>query len=351
MFQNELDYSKVKEVFWTDARSCWDTSTMTHAAFTSSSRIAYSRLESIHLQINGITSSPSSTQLMMLLVDRRQANLSRTPDGSADPRFYKSHAWRLERIWSVKWRNKSPTGDKEVRKTSTFVATVAATPSLLQRLECFSNWHRAKRALAVCLRHREILLTRIRKRKLLDALESSDVNQKFRSVTVEEMRMAEQEIIKMAQNAAFSKELEILKGLKSDKEVQDRKEIRRRNQTMRKTSTLLRLDPFLDENGIMRVGRRIRRASISEEVKHPVVLPRKGHTSELVIRYFHERIEHQGRRFTLNEIRSSGYWIIGCSSAVASLIKKCVKCQRLRASVQTQKMADFPKERFEALHA
>ena len=54
-----------------------------------------------------------------------------------------------------------------------------------------------------------------------------------------------------------------------------------------------------------------------------------------------------GRGFTLNEIRSSGYWITGGSSAVSSHIKNCVRCHRLRATVQEQKMADLPEDRLE----
>lgn len=47
-----------------------------------------------------------------------------------------------------------------------------------------------------------------------------------------------------------------------------------------------------------------------------MILPRKSHITNLLIRHFHERIQHQGRGMTTNEIRANGYWIIGCSSAV-----------------------------------
>ena len=70
---------------------------------------------------------------------------------------------------------------------------------------------------------------------------------------------------------------------------------------------------FLDESGILRVGGRIRQACISLEVKHPIILPRNEHITRLIIKYFHEKTEHQGRGFTLNEIRSSGYWIVGAA--------------------------------------
>ena len=51
---------------------------------------------------------------------------------------------------------------------------------------------------------------------------------------------------------------------------------------------------------------------------------------------------------TVNEIRSSGYWIIGCSQAVSSYIYKCVTCRKLRGRNQDQKMANLPSDRLES---
>ena len=51
---------------------------------------------------------------------------------------------------------------------------------------------------------------------------------------------------------------------------------------------------------------------------------------------------------TVNEIRSSGYWIIGCSAAVSSRIFKCSTCRRLRGQTGEQKMANLPEERLES---
>ena len=48
-----------------------------------------------------------------------------------------------------------------------------------------------------------------------------------------------------------------------------------------------------------------------------------------------------------NEICANGFWVIGCSGAVSKCISTCVKCRRLRSSVQEQKMADLPADRLE----
>ena len=67
----------------------------------------------------------------------------------------------------------------------------------------------------------------------------------------------------------------------------------------------------------------------------------------MLVRYYHERIRHQGRGMTLNDLRSHGYWVIGGSSSVSRCISKCVICRRLRGALQEQKMANLPEDRLE----
>ena len=135
-------------------------------------------------------------------------------------------------------------------------------------------------------------------------------------------------------------------GLKSVPSV-DGTTARQRNKYLKGTSSLYRLDPFLDNQGIMRVGGRIRRAANNPSFNHPMILPRKHHITNLIIRHFHKHVQHQGRGMTTNEIRSNGFWIVGCSSAVAHHIKQCVLCRKLRSGVSHQKMSDLPEDRLE----
>lgn len=65
----------------------------------------------------------------------------------------------------------------------------------------------------------------------------------------------------------------------------------------------------------------------------------------MLIRYFHERVQHRGRGITTNELRSNGYWVIGCSSAVSSVIYHCFQCRKLRGRSLNQEMADLPFDR------
>ena len=113
--------------------------------------------------------------------------------------------------------------------------------------------------------------------------------------TVEELRNAEEKIIKFIQREVFSNELKALKSIPLNNEPETREGMKLRKSEMKKKSDLYRLDPFLDEHGILRVGGRIREASLAYEVKHPVILPRRGHISWLVMKNFHEKSPHQGR--------------------------------------------------------
>ena len=167
-----------------------------------------------------------------------------------------------------------------------------------ERLEYFSDWHRAKKAIAVCLKFKDLL----KKRR------SDEENRKpaYKSPPVDEMHQAELAIIKPLKQAAFGEEIKILHSLHLYGDVTDRTLAKTRNMSMKKTSSLFRLDPFLDENGVLRVGGRIKHAMVSFDVKHPIILPSKNHVTELIVRHHHERINHQGRGMTLNDLRSHG---------------------------------------------
>ena len=110
---------------------------------------------------------------------------------------------------------------------------------------------------------------------------------------------------------------------------------------------LIKLDPNFDRDGIIRVGGRLKRSSLSEEVKHPVILPGKCDATRLIVNHFHERSCHQGRGITLNSIRCAGFWIAGGVSTVSRYIRSCVTCRKLRRCPENQRMADLPADRLE----
>lgn len=79
------------------------------------------------------------------------------------------------------------------------------------------------------------------------------------STMLEEIKDAEQFIIRIVQEEVFSDEI---KSLKQGKEVNS-------NQS----NKLYKLSPFVDDHDILRVGGRLTQATLHPHVKHPAILP------------------------------------------------------------------------------
>lgn len=210
--------------------------------------------------------------------------------------------------------------DPELRKAQVHKTQTKEERSLLDRLHKFSDWTRVVKAIARLQRCS----------KEFKGL-SPRVNE---ATSIEERQDAELTIIRMVQKSAFCDEIQRLR---------QQKEIESNNST----NKLHRLNPFLDEHGILRVGGRLVHAALHPHVKHPAILPRHSHISTLLIRHYHEQVYHQGRGMTINELRSNGFWILGCSKAVSSYIYKCTRCRKLRRCTEEQRMANLPQERME----
>ena len=245
----------------------------------------------------------------------------------------------------------SPT-DPEVKKGSCFITKTQPDPfsPFIERFQYFSDWNRTKKAVAVCLRFldglRSCSIKRPAKVQSLEYIRNHFLPN-YIPLTVAEIQRAEFAIVRMVQAENFSKEIKMLQSHDVIELPSNKKEQLNHHKLLRGKSQLQKLNPFLGKDGLMRVGGRIQNSLFSDMVKFPLVLPRKGHVTQLVINHFHARVKHQGRGITTQAIRSNGYWVIGCSAAVSSQISKCVECRRLRSSTQDQKMADLPTDRLE----
>lgn len=109
-------------------------------------------------------------------------------------------------------------------------------------------------------------------------------------------------------------------------------------------ASLRKLSPFIDTLQFLRVGGRISQSDLSYNMKHPVLLPKKCHTTSLIIKYYHELYLHIGPR-TLQGILCKKYWIINARSIIRSVLSKCVQCFRCRPSVVQPIMGTLPASR------
>ena len=239
--------------------------------------------------------------------------------------------------------------DPEVKKSNCFLTDQnlkQILSTMLERLQYFSTWHRARRAVALCLRLKTKLQQRAVKKPKLTLLKSQ-VHALYNPPTVSELQRAEEEICKLAQSASFPEDIDKLKACGAFGVPTNKGEISKRHIALKTGSRLCKLDPFLDPTGLLRVGGRLQKSEMPSAQKHPIVMPKKGHITELLVRHFHQTCYHQGRGITTNVIRQNGFWIVGCSSVVSSQLSKCVICRRLRAAANGQKMAHLPTDRLE----
>ncbi|XP_046145327.1 uncharacterized protein LOC123988627 [Osmia bicornis bicornis] len=111
-----------------------------------------------------------------------------------------------------------------------------------------------------------------------------------------------------------------------------------KGESLLKASPLLRLNPFLGEDGTVRVGGRLRNSELPQ--RFPIILP-VHRITELIIADCHENTLHGGTQLMLNVLRQT-FWIVNARRLVKGHIHKCVTCVRWRAVTASQQMSDLP---------
>lgn len=105
--------------------------------------------------------------------------------------------------------------------------------------------------------------------------------------------------------------------------------------------SLQRLHPFLDEEGLIRVGGRLSNATVDYMQKHPYVLPRHDHVVNMIVDYFHKKHLHAGPELLMSLLRSQ-YWILAARRVIRQRIYNCNKCFRAKPRPTFPLMADLP---------
>lgn len=347
--RNELEYPEFQEFFWTDSR-------VVLGYIHNEAKRFHVYVANRVQQIRDLTdpnswfyvetNSNPADEASRGLTARQLVESSRWLTG---PEFlWESGAFKPENVEVSPLQESDP----EVKKASVLSTEVKNVPFPAHfetsRLDGVSSWYQAVKVIALCLRLKSKFQRReVKKPEKPVTKSSTEVEKSVLKVTLPEFQEAEKTIIRCLQYEHFHAELQILCDLNVTDGETNRVQARKRNQELRKTSSLYKLDPFVDQDGLIRVGGRIRRADVPIDVKHPVIIPRKGHLTELLIKHHHQKVNHMGRGMTHNELRQSGYWLINGSSGVARLISGCVTCRRLRRPTEQQKMACLPEDRLE----
>ena len=110
-------------------------------------------------------------------------------------------------------------------------------------------------------------------------------------------------------------------------------------------NSLRNLRPFVSsEDGVMRVAGRLQHASISYQAKYPIILPKNGNFTTLVVEHFHLATGCSGYNTTLSATRQH-FWIVQGPTTVKRITRSCVKCRERNAQPLEQVMAPLPEVR------
>ena len=173
----------------------------------------------------------------------------------------------------------------------------------------FSSYQTLLKTIAFCLRWRPLN------------------NYQTKRIGVQEKMQAEQHVLKLIQSEQFS---DTITRLSTNREI--------------KESRLAAFNLFLDENGVLRVGGRLKGAKIPFSQKHPILLPSRHYVTDLIIREIHEHNHHAGLQTTLFTMRQR-FWLLDGKNQVRKIVRKCVTCIRYKPILLHSKMSDLPHAR------
>lgn len=154
------------------------------------------------------------------------------------------------------------------------------------------------------------------KTKLDNSLQASEIN---KAISI---------LCKICQNDSFVIELKSLnKGLEIPKK-----------------SKIFNLNPFLDSDGLLRVGGRLDNSSFDYNKKHPIILDCKHRLTFLLMQNEHHRLFHAGPQLLLSSVREM-YWPVGGRALARKVNKQCTVCTRFRGKTIQPIMGNLPSAR------
>lgn len=206
---------------------------------------------------------------------------------------------------------------EERRLPKVTLATTMENDTLQNIIVKISSWNRLQRIVAYCLR-------------FLSNCQTPQLNRNVSGISLNEIQKARLTILKHVQQQAFADEIHHLTSSKN----------------LPTKSPLIKLSPFVDQDGVLRVGGRIKQASVSYNIKHPIILPNNNHVSFIIVKDLHIKYLHIGVSATFVILRQQ-YWILGSRNLIRKIVHSCKPCFMQRKHTSTQLMGDLPAQRIQ----
>lgn len=208
--------------------------------------------------------------------------------------------------------------EQQVLASTTMTTTTIEEHPLLKR---YSSLYKLLRMTAWCRRR----VPKNRHKQLTSV--AGPTRRDCPSLSAVEMDEAEKVWIRWVQAAHYKKEIKLISS----------------NSTFPKNSILIDLHFFINEEGILRVGGRIRHSPLFLDRKHLIILPAKS-DFQAARGVAYTASLHGGTQLTLGMV-CQRFWIPHGRSLVKQCIHRCVICVRWRAASSDQLMADLLRSR------
>ena len=199
--------------------------------------------------------------------------------------------------------------DPEVRPCT--VLAVVVSP-FLEFLERSAFWMKAVRVCAWILRFISI------SRKL--------PVRRVQYLVASELQSAKDIIFKLTQRQWYGNEVSALE----------------KEHAIHRNSSLLQLRPFLSEDGLLKVGGRLKHANIPTSAKHQIILPGKSWVSRMLVQHYHQKDAEVGLNHMMASLRLR-YWIVGCRALVKGYLRSCFLCKKRNTKPLNPLMATLPR--------
>lgn len=209
-----------------------------------------------------------------------------------------------------------PVDELEQKKT-TMLATITASPDPL--FLRYSRYLRMLNLVGFVLRFARNALSKPENRsggKVLDA---------------EEVNAAKLVLARLVQRESFPEELKLLQ----------------QGRRVPKQSKLRLMNPYLDADGLIRVGGRLQCSREAFDIQHPIILPGFHPFTRLLIKHHHEKLIHGGIMATLAVVRDE-FWPLNGRRAVRSVLRMCFRCSRATPRPIEQPIGQLPPARVTA---
>ena len=142
--------------------------------------------------------------------------------------------------------------EDEEKEVSTAVSATENKDTLTVLLESHSGWFKLKKTVAILKGFTQFLHAK--------TLQKEELKSVCSPISAEDLQQAEHAILKYVQMHCFEKEVSCLQN----------------KQNLTRKSSIYHLDPYMYENGLLRVGGRLRCSTIlQDESRHPVLIPYK----------------------------------------------------------------------------